>query len=454
MTRINVVKSGVTPNTEKLLTSQIQEIINSMSSGDELYFPKGKYVLSTLFLKDDITINVAKGATLLGSLDFNDYAPLEEINFPKYQDVSHSHFNCAFFVGRNINNVIIKGKGKIDLRSVWDEKNKNDMVHRGMKAISFIGCNNIVIQDLTIHNATDLAILFTGCKNVYIGGLKLKVYIDGISPDNSKHVLIENCRVNSGDDGIVFKSSYSMNKLDVCEDIEVRNCVIQSRCNAIKFGTESNGGFKNIKIHHIKIKNTRISGIAIESVDGAIVDNIHLDHIDMKNVNAPLFIHLGARLRGPEGTKIGEISNVKITNLTAKGPYIPYKTIPWNYFSFKSNDVIQYPWSNEYIHTKQELEAKKKSNWQYSCNICGYNGKVIRNITLENIYIEREGGVKQYNKLVPKTYDDYPEVYCYGVTLPSKGIFFRDIEGLKLKNVIIKTKRKDVRPDFVFDNVK
>ena len=40
-----------------------------------------------------------------------------------------------------------------------------------------------------------------GCENVEIIGLNIKTYIDGISPDNCKNVVIENCSVESGDDG-------------------------------------------------------------------------------------------------------------------------------------------------------------------------------------------------------------------------------------------------------------
>ena len=103
------------------------------------------------------------------------------------------------------------------------------MVHRGVKAIALKECENVLIQDLKIYNATDLAVYFTACNNVVVRGLKLKVYIDGISPDNSKNVLIENCNVNSGDDGIVFKSSYNLNRIDYCENIIVRDCSIKSR---------------------------------------------------------------------------------------------------------------------------------------------------------------------------------------------------------------------------------
>ena len=454
MKRINVTKYGIVPNTDELLTNKIQSLIDSLSDGGEIYFPRGKYVLSTIVLRDNITINIAKGATLLGSLNFDDYLDLDPVDYPLYQDVSHSYFNCSMFLGKNLTNITFKGKGKIDLRSVWDEKNKNNMAHRGAKVIALKECKDVHVHDISLYNATDLAIYFAWCEYVWVKGVKLKVHIDGISPDNSKHVVIEDCNVFSGDDGIVFKSSYNLNKLGVCEDIKVRNCSIQSRCNAIKFGTESNGGFKDISIKDIKIKNTRISGIALESVDGAFVENISFENIVMKNVNAPIFIHLGNRLRGPKGSKIGSISKIKISNLVATGPYVPYKTIPWNYLSYVAKDYVQYPWSNEYKHTQEELKEKRNKHWQHTCNICGYNGKVISDITLENVYLELLGGVKEYSNDVPHTYCSYPEVYVYGSKLPAKGIYFRDIDGLRLKNVKVKTIKEDARPDFTFENVK
>ena len=72
------------------------------------------------------------------------------------------------------------------------------------------------IAELEINNAT-----FAGCENVCIHGIKMYVYIDGISPDNSKNVRIYDCDVEAGDDGIVFKSSYTLNRLDECRNVTV-----------------------------------------------------------------------------------------------------------------------------------------------------------------------------------------------------------------------------------------
>ena len=172
----------------------------------------------------------------------------------------------------------------------------------------------------------------------------------------------------------------------------------------------------------------------------------------MKNVAAPLFVHVGMRMRGPAGRELGKIRNVTLENITAVGPYVPYEIIAWNYESFVENDIYQEPWKMKFENTDSTLT--KDDPWQITSNICGLKDRPLENIVLRNVHLELDGGVSTFNPVVPEIPKPYPEVNTYGKTLPAKGIYFRHIEGLTLDNVTIKTYRPDVRVDFVFDNVK
>lgn len=453
MKTINVTEHGLIANSDKLQSKLLQDIIDKCDEETTIVFPMGKYILSTIFVHDNLHFVFLEGSIILGSNNFYDYALSEKIDYPIYQDASHTFFNPSLFVGRNVHNVSFEGPGFIDMQSCWDEDNIRDIVHRGAKAIAIKEGSNLRFENFGIFNATDLALYFAGCNNVVVRNIKMRVYIDGVSPDNSKNVLIENCDIEAGDDAIVFKSSYTLNRLGICENIEVRNCNLKSRCNAIKFGTETNGGFKNINIHDIKIRETRITGVSIESVDGAIIDGISLKNIEMSNVGSPLFVHLGKRLRGPKGTKIGMIKNITFENIIAKGPYVPYEVIEWNYASYKKRDKIQYPWIFGSAEGVTNLEVKEKNPWQFVSNICGLPGHNLENIKLKNVHFELSGGCKEYKRDVPEEAQDYPEVYVYGKVLPAKGIYFRHINNLKLDNVSVSTINDDVREDFVFDDV-
>lgn len=441
----NVIEYGAKNDGVTLNTAAVQAAIDacSASGGGTVLFTDGDFVLSTVFLKDNVRILIDKSARILGAESFDDYCFHEKIDYPAYQDQSHTYFDCSMFVGRGCENIAITGEGEIDMRSVWDEENKRDIVHRGPKCIALKECKSVEISGLEIKNVTDLAVYFAGCENVDIYGLKLQVYIDGISPDNSKNVRIRDCDIDCGDDGIVFKSSYTLNRIDECRNITVSNCRVKSRCSAIKFGTETNGGFYDITIDNVDIRETRITGIAIESVDGAIIDGLTLKNIKMRNVGAPLFVHLGQRMRGPKGLEIGRIRNITLENITAEGPYEPYEAIAWNYVSYTAKDNLQYPWS------MNSSPAEK----QFTSNVCGLKGIPLENITLRNVTLKVEGGVSEYERNVPDKAPEYPEVFVYGGELPAKGIFFRYINGLTLDNVRISTYNPDAREDFVFDDV-
>ena len=454
----NVLDYGAKADGLTLDTLAVQKAIDQCNTlgGGTVYFPDGEYVLSTVFLKSNVKILISSQATVFGSLNFYDYASDENVDYPLYQDASHSFFNCSMFVGKNCENIAVTGDGKIDMRSVWDKENIRNMAYRGAKCIALKNCKKVEISNLGIYNVTDLAVYFAGCENVDIYDLKMRVYIDGISPDNCKNVRIHDCDLETGDDGIVFKSSYTLNRLDICKNISVWDCRVKSRCNAIKFGTETNGGFEDISIEDINICDTRICGIAIESVDGAIIDGITIKNIEMKNVNAPIFIHLGKRMRGPEGSKIGEIKNILLENIKAEGPYRAYDIIAWNYDSYMNNDFRQYPWNfdgkADFDYTK--IENCELSNWQMTSNVCGLKGYPLKNIVLHNISLKLDGGIEYCSEDVPEEPRPYPEVYTYGKFLPAKGIYFRHINGLTLDNVTVETYREDVREDFVFDDVK
>ena len=452
---VSAIQFGAVSDGKILCTDAVQKAIDFCYSkgGGIVRFEAGRYVLSTVFLRSNVTIEIPKGTELLGVESYYDYAQEEKIDYPIYQDSSHTYFHPSMFVGIGCENIKITGGGKIDMRSVWDEDGVRGeaIKHRGAKCIALKECKNIEISNLAIVNVTDLAVYFAGCENVDIYNLKLKVYIDGISPDNSKNVRIHDCDVETGDDGIVFKSSYTLNRLDICKDIHVWDCKIKSRCNALKFGTETNGGFENILIENIEIKDTRITGISIESVDGAIVDGVTIRNVKMTNVNAPIFVHVGKRMRGPSGRAIGKIKNIMLENITASGPYEEYEIMPWNYFSYKAGDRKQNP---KVFGVAESFDGTKETDdWQMTSNICGLKESPLEKITLKNVHLKLDGGVQEYIRNVPEEAQDYPEVYVYGRILPAKGIYFRHIQGLTLENVTVETYREDSREDFAFDDV-
>ncbi len=145
---------------------------------------------------------------------------------------------------------------------------------------------------------------------------------DGMDVDCCRNVRISNCSVNSPwDDAICPKSSFALGYARATENVTITNCYVTGdyqegalldgtwkrfdpgfkvpRTGRIKFGTESNGGFKNITVSNCVFEACQ--GLALEAVDGALLEDIAITNITMREItSAPIFLRLGSRMRGPK----------------------------------------------------------------------------------------------------------------------------------------------------------
>ena len=154
----------------------------------------------------------------------------------------------------------------------------------GNKSISLKLCRNVIIRDITILHGGHFAILATGVDNLTIDNIKIDTNRDGIDVDACKNVRISNCTVNSPfDDGICPKSSFALGYARATENVTITNCQVSgydegtlldgtykrefrnangtfSPTGRIRFGTESNGGFKNITVSNCVFDYSREAG--------------------------------------------------------------------------------------------------------------------------------------------------------------------------------------------------
>lgn len=253
---------------------------------------------------------------------------------------------------------------------------------------------------------------------------------DGIDITDCKKVKVVNCDINAADDGICLKSYYPGYYNDA---IYIANCTIRSSASAIKFGTASFGGFKNVTIKDIKVYDTFRSAVAIESVDGAIIENIDVSNIHAVNTGNAIFIRLGQR----SGDKPGSIKNVSIKNIKVQVPF----GRPDSNYDLRGPEV-------DFFHNP------------FPSSIVGMKGYAVENVVLENIEINYPGRASKgmayisLNRLnqVPEAAQDYPEFSMFG-ELPAYGFYVRHVNGISMKNIKLTLDDSDFRPAFVFDDV-
>jgi len=398
--------------------------------GGQVLIPAGNYLCGSIRLKSNIDLHLCVGARIVGApQSMKAYDEAEKFEGSQYQDGGHTYFHNSLIWGENIHDISILGPGMIWGKGLV-KKNKDENDIRPNKSISLYRCRNVIIRDITMRHAGWFAILATGIDNMTIDNIKMDTNRDGMDIDCCRNVHISNCSINSPrDDGICLKSSYGLGFARATENITITNCQVsgydegsfldgtfkktgKAPIGRIKFGTESNGGFKNITISNCVFNYCR--GLALEAVDGALLEDITITNITMRNiVNAPIFLCLAARMRGPEGTPLGKLRRVIISNIIA-----------YNVDSLSS--VI----------------------------ICGIAGNEIEDVKLKDIKIYFKGGgtKDQADRKVPSLKKEYPEPDRYGV-MPAYGFYIQNVKGIQLENIDLNVLSKDLRPAFFLDGV-
>ena len=438
---LNIVSYGAVGDGKTLNTETIQKAIDEISSkgGGTILFPKGRFLTGSFSLKTGVTLHLDINAVIIGSIDPFDYIV--------------DNIFMQFINASNASNIGITGEGTIDGRGrklalvidsmyhagSWDDPGYNHRRHRPgkrPKLLHFTQSDHILIEGITAKNSASWVLDFDRCNYLTIN----KVTVDsddywnndGMDIGDCRNVKITNCFVNAADDGICLKSHHTGYLND---SIYIANCTVRSSASAIKFGTASVGGFRNVKIENIYIFDTFRSAIALESVDGGILENIEISDITANNTGNAIFIKLGHR---NTNGKVGTLKNVSIKNVHVQVP-------------FGAPDL------------KYEIRGPQLPFFHntFPASITGLPGHYVENVSLENIRVIYPGRANNgYAHLpvhrlkdVSENESGYPEFSMFG-ELPSWGFYVRHVKGLSMKNINLKVLEYDFRPAFVFDDVK
>ena len=297
-TDYNVLQLGVVGDGKTLNTQSLQSAIDALHAkgGGQLYFPAGRYLTGSLQLKSNVTLYLEKEAMLLGSTSPYDYPGFST---EKELKVNNDHFDQALIYAEEAENIGITGEGCIDgqgrelaltidsLHHTGELVDKHYNTYRKRpntrpKLLFMRNCRKVELRKTNFRSGAAWGLSFSLCVDLTIDSLHVgnRAYWnnDGIDISDCKDVRISSCFINSADDGICLKSH---NRGAWNDRVSISNCHIISSASAIKFGTESLGGFKNVTIDNIRIKDTFRSAIAIESVDGAEIENVKLENIEI-----------------------------------------------------------------------------------------------------------------------------------------------------------------------------
>lgn len=442
---------GVTGDGRSIDTPAVNRAIEAVaaSGGGMLRFPAGSYACYSIHLKSFVALYLDEGATILAAgtphegLASGGYDAAESNEpFEDYQDFGHNHWHNSLIWADDMHDVAILGPGLIWGKGLARGHDDPDLPIAekpgvGNKAIALKNCHNVLLRDFVILQGGHFGVLATGVDNLTIDNLRIDTNRDGINIDCCRNVRVSNCSVNSPwDDAICLKSSFALGHTRATENVTVADCyvtggyevgslldgsfkrfggtneAVRNHTGRIKCGTESNGGFKNIAISNCVFESCR--GLALETVDGGPLEDITFANITMRDIlNAPIFLRLAARMRGPAGAPVGTLRRVNISGVICYGP---------------QNDM--------------------------PAILSGIPGHAIEDIRVSDVYILQQGAGSAAAARIepPEQQKEYPEPYRLGL-LPAAGFFIRHANNLDISRVEVATASTDARPVFWLKDV-
>jgi polygalacturonase len=426
---ICITKTGARESLVKDNAPAIQKAIDrvSLAGGGTVTVPAGDFLTGPIELKSGVELHLEMGARLVGLPDIAAY----EKAHMTVNGKRSPHSSLIYAQAQK--DIAVTGPGTIDGQGGHPAFNvgKADPGGRPM-IILFRDCRNVAVRDLRLENSAHWVQYYTDCEGVRISGLKVYSHCnynnDGIDIE-SRDVVVTNCIFDCEDDAICLKGAGR----DLCADVAVSNCVAASNCNAVKLGTGSDCGYRDITISNITIRRasednfrhwstkiagvtapvTVISGIALEVVDGGLLENVNISNISMRDVQTPIFIRMGRRGGSsiPGGSRMHGIT---ISGVTAV------------------------------------------SESMMSSSITGVPGLCPEDIYLSDIDITAPGGgTPEMTQIpVPEAEDTYPENRKLGHSLPASGLYIRHANNVYLSNVRFHFREPDARPLIVTDDCK
>ncbi|MDJ1467895.1 glycoside hydrolase family 28 protein [Xanthocytophaga flava] len=439
---------GAKPDGETHNTQAIQKAIDEANAagGGRVLIPAGRFVTGVLHMKSNVGLYLAENAVLLGTSRRSEYGPKKA---------------SALLVADGQKNISITGKGTIDGQSdkliediyrmlkagtlednEWQTENPWHQIRPAEenrpKLLEWRNCDGVQIKGITFRDGTDWIQKYVNCTNLIIDSIRVEsttfLNNDGIDVVDCRHVKITNSFINAADDGICLKSE-DRNRKNICEDIYIANCKVRSSASALKFGTASWSGFKDITVRDLVIYDTYRSAIALEVVDGGFMENIDIRNIKATNTGNAIFIRIGHRNKD---TVQSRLRHIYIGNVTVDVP--------------KGKPDKGY---------REEGPIVREPHNVYPSSIVGLPDYPIEDVVLENIEVKYEGGASKEVAYVspdaltqiPEKVADYPEFSMFG-ELPAWGFYVRHAKGVTMKNVKISYKDEDFRTPMIFDDVK
>jgi len=359
----DITKYGAKADGQADCTQAIRQAIAACTKagGGRVVIPRGRFLTGAVHLEDNVNLYIGEGATLAFSQDPAQYLPVVFTRFEGTECMNYSPFIYAF----EKTNIGITGPGTVDGQA--DSCHWWNWVGRGScgggpgqpnhnadrKLVTGMGdkdvpvkerifgeghylrpnfiqpyrCTNVLIEGITIKNSPMWEVNPVLSRNVIARNLQIDTHgpnNDGVDPESSTDVLIENCTFNTGDDCIAIKSGRNQDGRRVgkpCENVVVKDCNMKDGHGGVSIGSEVSGGIRNVFVDNCQMNSPHLQRalrIKTNSYRGGKIENINFRKTAVGEVAEAVIEVDYYYEEGEGGPFMPVVENIYVADVTSK----------------------------------------------------------------------------------------------------------------------------------------
>lgn len=331
----------------------IQTAVNASgeNGGGRVVVPSGEWQSGPIHLRSNVCLHLEEDAVIIFSDKPPDYLP---VVFTRWEGTECYNYSPLIYAN-GCENISVTGKGTLmgNGQAWWHWKRLQQGAAKELCDAEFngipveervygteeaalrpsfiqpINCKNVLLEGFTVKDGPQWTIHPVYCENVTIRNVNVSTHgpnTDGLNPDSCKNVLIEGCTFYTGDDCVAVNSGINEDGRRVnipCENVEIRNCVMNGGHGALVIGSAMSGGVNDVYAHDCVVNGT-MQGIRLKSmrgrggyVDGAKFENIEINNVSDQAIQINMFYEFSTvmpKTDAPSDFNNIEIRNVKGTN--------------------------------------------------------------------------------------------------------------------------------------------
>ena len=313
---------GAIQGDQQTISEAIAKAIDAanLAGGGSVIVPEGEWLTGKIHFKSNVNLHLEKGAVLVFSDNPDDYLPAVNTTWEGFECYNYSPLIYAW----KCKNIAITGHGTLKAKmEQWEEWFGRPSGHMNSlkRLYNLASFNHPVEERQMVNDTANLRphfIQFNRCENVLVEGIKIRnspfwtihpylsrdVVIrnvdvfahghnnDGVDPEMSQNVLIENCVFDQGDDAVAIKSGRNQDawRLNTpSKNIVIRNITVKNGHQLVAIGSELSGGIENVLVDSCTVVEgadlRHLLFIKTNERRGGFVRNIYVQNTSSGNIS-------------------------------------------------------------------------------------------------------------------------------------------------------------------------